>query len=86
MSVNPSKASPSPWQVMNDAVLAYTDWREECAEVWSAYRSWISTPSEHAWFAYADYLAALDREEVAANAYAELMERVGRVVVIGQPR
>jgi hypothetical protein len=74
---------PGEQPIVNELVIAYIEWREESAEVWDAYRSWAIAPDDDAVCAYAAYQAALDREEAAANAYAELMERVGRLVLAG---
>jgi hypothetical protein len=56
----------------------YASWREECRAVRQTYRSWIEAGHRQRDLAYADYLAALGREEHAANAYAGQVERVGR--------
>jgi hypothetical protein len=68
-----------PWrhqaQLVDDAILAYVEWREECAEVWSTGAWWASVPSEDARRAHAAYQAALDREEAAANRYAMEVNR-----------
>lgn len=61
--------------LVDGAVAAYTQWREECAAVRSAYRRWIGARAVDRPFAFADYNAALDREERAARRYARLMGR-----------
>jgi hypothetical protein len=66
-------------QVVNDAVLAYVDWREASAAVWDAYWRWESAAGSDHVCAHAAYLAAVDQEEAAANAYAEL---IGRAAVL----
>ena len=68
---------------MDDAVIAYVEWREESTEVWNAYGWWASAPPEDVRRAHAAYRAALDREEAAANVYAGLMRRVGHLVESG---
>ena len=83
MSVNAKKPSLHQKQVVDDAVIAYVEWREECMEVWSAYGSWASAPPERVRRAHAAYRAALDREEAAAKVYAGLMRRVGDLVETG---
>ena len=70
-------------QIVDDAVLAYVGWREECTAVWNAYDWWASAPAEDARRAYAAFRAALDREEAAAIIYARLMGRVGDLVETG---
>ena len=61
---------------MDDAILAYVAWREECTEVWRTCAWWASAPAEDARRAHAAYGAALDREEAAAKGYAMQMNRV----------
>jgi hypothetical protein len=58
----------------------YVSWREECHTVWKAYGSWADAggPRQRK-LAYAAYLAALDREEQAARAYADQSDRVSRI-------
>ena len=64
-------------RLVDKAVLAYVEWREECAAVWDAYARWASAPVRERAQADAAYRAALDREEAAANFYARLIARVG---------
>jgi hypothetical protein len=45
------------------------------AAVADSYRSWSEAVGDQRAVAYAGYLAALDREERAANAYRWLIER-----------
>ena len=77
------EAFPGQQPIVNELLLAYIEWREESAEVWDAYRWWASAPAEDATCARAAYQAALDREEAAANAFAELIERVGQLALTG---
>jgi hypothetical protein len=62
MSVNASKSLQHERQTVDDAVLAYVEWREECIQVWNAYRWLARAPAEDARRAHAAYGAALDRE------------------------
>jgi hypothetical protein len=57
----------------------YVSWREECHTVWQAYAWWADAGGRHRKLAYATYLAALDREEQAARAYAEQSDLVSRI-------
>ena len=66
-------------EIIDNAVAAYVEWREECARVWDAYEGWARTCSEETARAYAAYRAALDREEAAAKVYALLMEPVADI-------
>jgi hypothetical protein len=83
MRTNAIEPSLHHRQLVDDAVLAYVEWREECTEVSNAYSRWISAPATDARCAHAAYQAALDREEAAAQIYAELMARVQHLVEIG---
>ena len=46
MSVAARKRSLRQKQIVDDAVIAYVEWREECMEVWNAYGWWASAPPE----------------------------------------
>ena len=76
---------PSFWQeqLVDEAVLAHVQWREESATVWAAYGQWTSAAAEDARSAYAGYRAALDREEAAAQVYASRLERVSELLRTG---
>jgi hypothetical protein len=63
-------------QLADEAIRVYIDWREESAGVWHAFDRWESTNGADAVTAFAAYRAALDREECAARAYADLLVRV----------
>ena len=67
-------------RLVDEAVDAYVDWREERASVWDAYARWTSAPVADCRLAFSAYRAALDREERAAHVYAELMTRVSVAV------
>ena len=79
MTLNLSKASLQQQQALDDAVYAYLDWRAECTAVWHAYRRWTTAAGTDAALTFGAYMAALDREETAANVYARLMSRVDDV-------
>jgi hypothetical protein len=68
------------------AVDAYVAWREECVAVRAAYLAWRRARAAEAALAFDAYEAALDREEVAARAYASLIRRVGHLVEPGLAR
>jgi hypothetical protein len=63
-------------RLVDEAIDAYVDWREESASVWDAYSRWTSAPVPDSRLAFSAYRAAVDREERAAHVYAELMTRV----------
>jgi hypothetical protein len=62
-------------QLLDEALDAYVDWREDPAEVWDAYERWGRAPAVNASFAFSAYCAAVDREERASHVYAELKTR-----------
>jgi hypothetical protein len=68
---------------VHDALLAYLDWRTQCAAVASAYRRWVLTSASDARLAHAAYQAALDREEAAARMYASLAGQARQLVEAG---
>src|SRR4051794_28265684 len=71
---------PVDKQLLDEAVDAYVDWREECLAVRDAYRRWTGAPSADARLAFVAYTAALEIEEQASAAYAGVMGRVGDVI------
>ena len=62
--------------IIDDAVLAYVEWREACDAVWTIYGLWASGAAHNPRCAHAAYQAALDREEAAARVYAQLISHV----------
>ena len=62
--------------LVGDAVDAYLDWRDECDAVWEASDRWARAAATDAPTAVSAYLAALDREEHAANVYADAITRI----------
>jgi hypothetical protein len=67
-------------QLLDEAVDALAEWREECVAVWDAYGRWKSAPRADAPLAFAAYTAALDIEEQASVVYAGAIGRVGHLV------
>ena len=59
---------------------AYFSWREACLHVSHAYTRWTSETGIGGTLAYAAYLAALDREQTAAETYGRLVRQAGRLV------
>ena len=56
-------------RLANEAFECYLAWRSECAVLEAAYRAWLQASRPDAAFAYAAYMAALEREECAAGRY-----------------
>ena len=61
--------------VIDKAMDAYVEWREESAQVESAYRRWASAEPSDAALAFAAYVAALDREDRASICFEEVIRR-----------
>ena len=74
IAVDPVCAPP---HVVDAAIDAYVFWREECADVRKAYHRWSSAAKGDRMLACCAYIAALDREEIAASVYAAAMRRLG---------
>lgn len=64
--------------LVDAAIDSYVDWREESAEVRQAYRRWSDASRQDRRVAFAAYAAALDREALASDLYAAVIERVRR--------
>jgi hypothetical protein len=62
-------------ELVGEAIDAYLDWRDECDAVWAASDLWAHASATDAPTAASAYLAALDREEHAANVYAHAITR-----------
>ena len=86
MRWKPRRRSIRKRNTVDLAVDAYVSWREECRAVRDAYLAWRHGPAAEAAVAFDAYKAALDREEVAADVYAELVSRVGHLAEIGLAR
>jgi hypothetical protein len=72
-----------PWhrRLVDDMVDAYAEWRHECAAVQAAYDVWSGAAADDELLAFAAYEAAVDREELASQVYADLVRMVLRWVV-----
>ncbi len=66
-------------RLVDRMISAYVDWHEACRAVHDAYRSWSIATEPCVRDAFVRYIAALDAEESAAQAYASLVRRVGRL-------
>ena len=63
--------------MVDAAVDAYVRWREECAGARDAYDWWLCAAKDDRALASCAYVAALDREEIAASVYEAAMRRLG---------
>lgn len=62
-----------------DAMLdVYVSWREECVAVAAAYEAWSRAEHRDKPPAFDAYLAALDREHLAATVYRRFAEQVSQ--------
>lgn len=66
-------------RLVDKLVESYVDWREACARVNDAYRSWVRETSSAGRVAFGLYMAALDAEEQAAEIYAGLVQRAEKL-------
>ena len=73
-------------RLVDGLMEAYVSWREACLQVSDAYDSWASGTGPGATSAFRRYTAALDDEECAAEVYAGLVRRVGRLAVSSHDR
>jgi hypothetical protein len=64
-------------RLVDQAIEAYVEWREQCSAVWVAYSYWEGASRSDAARWHAAYLAALDREERASEQYGRVIRRVG---------
>ena len=63
-----------------DALIEhYVSWREECAAVASSYENWSRAESGDRALAFSAYVAALDREELAAASYRDVIAEIAQV-------
>jgi hypothetical protein len=68
-------------RMVDRLIEAYVSWREACLRVSDAYGSWASETGPRATYAFGRYMAALDHEERAAEAYAGLVRRAGQLAL-----
>jgi hypothetical protein len=66
-------------RLVDELIEAYVDWRETCARVSHAYRSWAGEPASRGKVMFGLYMAALDEEQEAAELYAGLVRRADRL-------
>jgi hypothetical protein len=64
-----SPLKPADW-IVDQFVESYVRWREACEEVRCAYELWHKCTPSHRSVGFKTYLAALDREEVAARLHS----------------
>jgi hypothetical protein len=63
-----------------DALIGhYVSWREECAAVAASYESWSRAETGDRALAFSAYVAALDREELAAASYRRVIAEIAQI-------
>ena len=72
-------------RLVDGLVDAYVDWRETCDRVNDAYRRWTRETGTAAAVTFGLYMTALDVEQHAAEAYASLVLRVGKLSWAEEP-
>ena len=79
MTTQPPELGRAARERLADEVIeTYVSWREACAAVERTYADWCRTARGERRLAHAVHVAALDREECAADAHREAVERVVR--------
>jgi hypothetical protein len=63
-------------ELVDRLIELYCDWRSECWAVRSAYAQFTDSSPDDRALAYAAYRAALDREEAAADVYADQLQKI----------
>jgi hypothetical protein len=76
MSWVAKRASSDHPALAADFLASYVAWRESCEAVDTTYRSWRACDASQRGLAFESYLAALDREEIAAQVHADRSERL----------
>jgi hypothetical protein len=71
-------------RLADEAFNRYLEWRDECATVDAAYRNWSDAPKSDGAFAYAAFVAALEREEHAAGQYRAMID-AGEQLLAARP-
>jgi hypothetical protein len=61
-------------ETLDAEMESYLKWRAQSRRVAESYRHWKSAPSSERAFSFTRYLAALDREELAAREYRRVLE------------
>jgi hypothetical protein len=72
---SPSRCEPLDTPPIDAVIGGYVTWREESAAVAATYETWARGHGDGRAIAFADYVAALDREERAACEYQLLLEQ-----------
>ena len=74
----PAPARAVHERLADEVIETYVSWREASVAVERSYADWYRTSRDDRRLAHAVHVAALDREERAAEAYREAVEHVVR--------
>jgi hypothetical protein len=86
MRLKPIRRSARQRALVDASIAAYSEWRPNCTEVQHAYRRWVGASGVERSCAFHSYSAALDREELAAMRYAQVMRRAAQLPQTGLAR
>lgn len=75
-----------PSELIDRLIERYCDWRSQCWNVRAAYAQFTAATADDRAVAHAAYLEALDREELAADIYAQQLARVTSFAPAGTRR
>jgi hypothetical protein len=70
-------------RVVDELMEHYVSWREACAAVSAAYEGYERAPRQEQRMAFGAYLAALDREALAAATYQGAVQRIAGLRAVG---
>jgi hypothetical protein len=76
MSWVAKRASEDRPALADEFLESYVSWRESCEAVTTSYQWWETCDPGQRGLAFETYLAALDREEIAAQVHADRSERL----------
>jgi hypothetical protein len=72
---SPSQCEARDTPLIDTVIGGYVTWRESSAAVAAKYQTWAQARGDRRSTAFADYVAALDREERAASGYERLVKQ-----------
>jgi hypothetical protein len=70
------RTTTHPDDLLYGQMESYMNWRTQSRLVTDCYRAWRRAETKERTFAFAQYVAALDREELAAGDYQRSLELV----------
>lgn len=70
------EATSCPDGLVDEMLAYYIDWRHDAGAVAAAYQQWSGAPAREQARCFSTYMAALDREQATAMAYARVVREV----------